>query len=440
MFKVMVADDEIPIISWFRTSVDWESHGLQLVAAVDDGPSALEFLNSSRPDIAIVDIRMPGMDGLSLIETVHRKHLHTRFVILSGYSSFEYAQRAVGLPVVRYLLKPLDEDDLMDVLDSIVFDLRKNLLRKRDATTALADVQELLPLAKREAVRAWLTGRTANAGAWPDALKFEQLRNVPVMVVLLYTVGRADAEFPAHLQDSATSAFLRDEIIVDCDVDASYVLVIHPCPRRDLVSRLQGLRRVVHNGTRMSLRFAVSDLGTFEDAPRLLTSVRQQLREPGDPELPGRAAAPRASIVSPGVSSEDVRNIATQVARTLQAGTHPASDGRRDNVLVSQVLVAIPINIGNSRLSLKWIAKNVVFASADYLSKAFARETGCRFTSYVTNLRMETAKILLRRGDVDTIGEIARLVGYGANAQYFSHVFHRHSKVSPTDFRNTVAS
>lgn len=105
----------------------------QVVAKESDGASGLEKVLSLRPDVVITDISMPGMDGLAMIHEIREAGAATAAVVLTGYSEFDYAQRAISLSVIEYLLKPLNVQDIIEVLNSIEDKLSKN---KAEAVSA----------------------------------------------------------------------------------------------------------------------------------------------------------------------------------------------------------------------------------------------------------------------------------------------------------------
>ncbi|MEY8352813.1 response regulator [Lachnospiraceae bacterium 54-53] len=98
----------------------------QVVAGESDGISGLEKVLSLSPDVVITDITMPGMDGLAMIDRIRESGAATAAVVLTGYSEFEYAQRAIQLSVIEYLLKPLDVRDIIEVLNRVEDKLSKN--------------------------------------------------------------------------------------------------------------------------------------------------------------------------------------------------------------------------------------------------------------------------------------------------------------------------
>ena len=115
MYKVLVVEDEEIIRRGLIRSVDWNKHGLELMGEASNGKEALSLIAKTFPDIIILDINMPVMDGIELLE---RLPSHTySIIILSGHSEFEYAQQAIKHGVVDYLLKPVDQSKLLGSLE-----------------------------------------------------------------------------------------------------------------------------------------------------------------------------------------------------------------------------------------------------------------------------------------------------------------------------------
>ena len=94
-FTVILCDDEAAIISELQAAVDWENLNVQIVASAVNGKEALDLIIRHIPDLAIMDICMPELDGLDAISRVRDAGINTDFIILSGYDEFQYAQRAI---------------------------------------------------------------------------------------------------------------------------------------------------------------------------------------------------------------------------------------------------------------------------------------------------------------------------------------------------------
>ena len=119
MYKVIVVDDETWICKLIRKIVDWNNLGFDIIADAGDGLSALNLIKEHHPDLVITDIRMPSLDGIELIKTVRELNIDTEFMIISGYSDFEYARNAIKFDAFGYIVKPLDKDELQDILLSV---------------------------------------------------------------------------------------------------------------------------------------------------------------------------------------------------------------------------------------------------------------------------------------------------------------------------------
>ncbi|MCI2046177.1 MAG: response regulator [Faecalibacterium sp.] len=123
MYRVAVVDDEDVIVAGLVRTMPWENYGCEIVATASDGIAALGVLRKERPDILFTDIQMPGQDGLAMIAAIRSEFPEMQVTILSGYPNFEYAQRAISLGVVRYVLKPSRFSELESALSVMVQNL-----------------------------------------------------------------------------------------------------------------------------------------------------------------------------------------------------------------------------------------------------------------------------------------------------------------------------
>ena len=125
MIKLMIIDDEPIFREHLCSTVNWESYGFRVCADAGDGVEALEIIRREVPDIALVDINMPFMDGLSLAEKLADKYPQVKVVIVTGHDEFEYAKKAVKLGVKDYILKPFDNEELISTLIKIKEQIQK---------------------------------------------------------------------------------------------------------------------------------------------------------------------------------------------------------------------------------------------------------------------------------------------------------------------------
>lgn len=127
MFKVMIVDDEPSTRQGLETFIPWENYGFEVVGTAENGIEAIEKYKSLTPNLMIVDMRMPGMSGIELIEKIREEDSSIQFIILSAHAEFEFAKKAITYNVKGYLLKPVDEDELIPMLNEIMLGLKKEL-------------------------------------------------------------------------------------------------------------------------------------------------------------------------------------------------------------------------------------------------------------------------------------------------------------------------
>lgn len=130
MYKMIIADDEPLIRTGLKNLIEWEVYGIEIVAEADDGTNAYLAIKKWEPDIALIDITMPNMTGLELIELCSHLEHCPKFIILSGYNNFEYVRTAMKYGAVNYLLKPVDQEELTNTIISTLKLLEDVSMRK----------------------------------------------------------------------------------------------------------------------------------------------------------------------------------------------------------------------------------------------------------------------------------------------------------------------
>lgn len=153
--KVVVIDDKPLIRRSIVETLDWEGLDCVVAADAEDGTEGKRVIEEHRPDIIITDIRMPGMDGLELAAFAKQRLSFCKVIVITGYQDFSYAKQCVRLGVFEYILKPLDNEELSDVVaraaDELGRERREHLKRER-----------LLPSAKRQYFADLISGRDSD--------------------------------------------------------------------------------------------------------------------------------------------------------------------------------------------------------------------------------------------------------------------------------------
>lgn len=125
MYDVVIIDDEPIIVEGLTKVVHWEKYGCRVVAAAGSGKEGIEVIRKYRPQIVFSDIAMPGMNGLKMIAALRLEFPDMVISILTGYRDFDYAQTAIKLGVIRFLLKPSDMNEIEEAVEAMTETLRR---------------------------------------------------------------------------------------------------------------------------------------------------------------------------------------------------------------------------------------------------------------------------------------------------------------------------
>lgn len=118
--NILLVDDESYVTESLELTIPWTELGIEEVYRADSVDQALATLNKHDIDIVVTDIRMPDRDGLELLAEIGTTWPHIRTLVLTGYSDFEYAQKAIRLKAGDYILKPVDDDPFMESIRRVV--------------------------------------------------------------------------------------------------------------------------------------------------------------------------------------------------------------------------------------------------------------------------------------------------------------------------------
>ncbi|MBP1548832.1 MAG: response regulator transcription factor [Oscillospiraceae bacterium] len=125
MLKVILVDDEHNVRQGVKMMIPWDELGLEVIGEGEDGDDGLAKILSLKPDIVIADVKMPGMTGIQMIEAAKKGGYEGKCLILSGYSDFTYAKEAMSLGVKGFILKPVDEDELIEALKELCEEIKE---------------------------------------------------------------------------------------------------------------------------------------------------------------------------------------------------------------------------------------------------------------------------------------------------------------------------
>ncbi|EGN39025.1 two-component system, response regulator YesN [Lachnospiraceae bacterium 3_1_57FAA_CT1] len=133
MLRILFVDDEPFILQGLSVLIDWEKEGFEIAGTAANGLEAIRFLKNNEVDLILADIRMPAMSGLELLEKLRTEGIsNAYFIILSGYSDFEYARKALQYGCMDYILKPVRKTELIAALDKVKAESSLTLRKKEE--------------------------------------------------------------------------------------------------------------------------------------------------------------------------------------------------------------------------------------------------------------------------------------------------------------------
>lgn len=141
--RVLLVDDEIMIREGFKRLFDWAAHDCEVVGEAADAMEALSRIDALCPDIVIMDINIPIMNGLKVIQLSRIKHPETAYVIVSGYDDFSYCREALRLQITDYILKPVNYDEFGSCIDNLKISLFERGVTHSDSALEERTINQL---------------------------------------------------------------------------------------------------------------------------------------------------------------------------------------------------------------------------------------------------------------------------------------------------------
>ena len=484
MYTLLIVDDEEIEREGMAQFIPWDSYEIKVVSTARNGAEGLEKIAKFRPDLAIVDIKMPVMNGIEMIRQAKEQYPDMTFVVLSGYGDYEFTSQAMELGVRHYILKPCDESKMIPVLNKAFAELEE--ARKKNARSEKLETEARLlkPYAREQLFRDLLLGKAqASSGARQlvDELGGEQR-----MVLLLdfrlkcgfdslerYVVGNMLGDLLPDGTLLMTTGVARDVLVLadamaESSVETAVQVLKKEFKRFETLPMLSSASRT---GTlaELSVLFRQAQellqLNMDENEPALLRPSRnaalpetvneifdlEALRQTGSyEELLQELAFSFAKMEAKDYRPQQRQKLCELAWKLLfedkaapedslpawadaltAAWNHPQPDARS-----REIFLAIYENLPEPEFSLQTIAQQRLFMSEDHLRRIFSQMTGNRFSAYLEHCRITQARRLLEFQPDMKISRLAELVGYPLDGQYFSKVFRKICGVTPTEYRN----
>ncbi|MBW4082278.1 response regulator [Paenibacillus sp. S150] len=163
MHQLLIVDDQTAIADDLAYMLDWQEIGIGTVHKAYSGKEALDLLYEHSIDVVVTDIRMPGMSGLELIAEIRSRWKHIKCILLTGYADFEYTQQALRLHSSNYLLKPVEDEELMEAVRRALGELEQEWQDIASLQKAACTLREQLPKLREYLLLDLLSGKQSTA-------------------------------------------------------------------------------------------------------------------------------------------------------------------------------------------------------------------------------------------------------------------------------------
>lgn len=477
MIRTILIDDEYWALEGLKQIVDWEALGFKIVGSFNGPQEALEKIkNGLACSLIITDIRMPGMSGLDMIAEIQRICPDMYFILISGYAEFNYAQQALRLQISDYILKPIDKNELIKVLQKVKI---KN--NNHNPVAGLPSIEK-----EMESLKSMATfGKKVVEDPFWSTYKNERF---------IFCISTSLPEEAANL---APSSGIRSKMF--SAESSKYVLAFcaDESKIKDCLSQISAVFNEVQSGICFQqpgmeipkvYRLAMNAYYTHFFNPNIFCSVstapnKERIRpyvkafqdfldslkydklyqtienfyafateEKLDADAYIQFFNHIAQMLNPKLSSpnldisflsagslQEYHNGTSAYALlynsidTIQSANHIDSVSNQQSArsLIPSVQKYINDNFQNE-LNLS-ILSNKFLVSEKYLSSLFKELTGYTLTSYITNIRIDKSKLLLEKSNLN-IQNIAYLCGFN-DYFYFAKLFKKITGLTPSEYR-----
>lgn len=146
MHKILIADDEQIVLDSLQFVIGKNFKEVEIVSCVYSGREAIEAADKYRPDIVIMDIKMPGINGIEAIEEIKKSNPDTKFILLTAFDKFDYAKQAINLGVSEYLLKPVNKTKIIQTLKEVIDEIDLEREKKNKELEIREKMEIILPM------------------------------------------------------------------------------------------------------------------------------------------------------------------------------------------------------------------------------------------------------------------------------------------------------
>lgn len=265
MIKTIIIDDEFMEREGMKKTIDWEKHGCIFCGEADNGLTGLELALKVKPDLIITDIRMPGLDGLSMSKKIKEKLPYCKFIIITGYDDFEYARGAVKINAFDFLLKPIDDEELINAIERAFKECSK-FKRDRDITVT----KNLLDI---------MRGNISGNEDIDNVLSSYGISRSNILIASFLNNNFEVNKSSGLIKDAIKKSFKTNSYVIECHEDR-IALVINEAEASDpdnIDSIIKRVQKQVYENNKIIVTVGVSDICSIYDLRKAYRESKEAL-------------------------------------------------------------------------------------------------------------------------------------------------------------------
>lgn len=397
MYKLLIADDEAMIRRGLKNSLKWDELNIEVIGEAEDGELALDMAKEMKPDIMLVDICMPFLNGLELISKLNDANTNCLIIIITGYDEFKYMHEALKLKVFDYLLKPLNKDELKKTVIKATNELSKDIEERNYFDWANKQLNENLDALRQTFLNNWLNGNFEYEQVISELnyLKVQLGDNIGMIVIKI--IDRFNLEVLSKNLDRKLLSFAIENIASEMLLNLQPVIIFSDEENNIVI---------------------ISNIGNIAEWMIVGSNIQEKIFQ-----------YLHYTVV---LEQKKIQNGIFGVKNTYKDIVEDIRKKSEYKPVVFLAIRYIEANYFVNDLSLERVAEEFN-VTASYISKLLKQETGQSFVEFLTNLRIKKAIYIMDDPSVKMY-EVAELVGY-SNQHYFCKAFKRVMGFSPTEYR-----
>lgn len=401
MITMLLVEDESFERRSLANCVDWELIGVRIAGEAANGSQGLALALEIRPDIVLTDVKMPVMSGIEMSRRIRQAMPEVKILFLSSYDDFEYAKQAIDLSISAYLMKPVNEIELLRAVKKIADEINTNRLEQQLLSKRQENFAASRSLARQALVSRALSGmHVEETDARTLGLEWlffaEQAFAIALCVYEPGTLASIDA--------------LLERLNLRCQKISAHAVSI--CMNEGHLVTLCALKKA-------------KDPETLD---RLTATLHDFMKEQG-------AANARVELAT----GRNVARLYAHLLRQRLTGALPApGDKKKKNKeqIVHEIQQIISQQYQNP-ITLESISRELHF-TPNYVGASFKSVAKISVNRYLLQVRLEKAKEELLRGKSLPLGVIAERCGFGSNT-YFHTSFKKETGMTPSEYRHRAA-